>query len=125
MKKALCSLLAVGCLMGTATTAFASTVPFDVTWPNDTISRKTSKNTDGDQYFYVTANYFSAVGGLTCVSYRHDKPTVYSNPAYLLYIDTGKTSKARYIYYADGGYNYYMTTETSINGLNVSGNYTP
>ena len=111
--------------MATMTTALAETVTFDITYPTDPISKKVLKNTDGDNYFYVTPHYFSTNGTLHCVSYRLDNSNVRSNTLDITQSDLYKTRSAKYQTTAAGGVYYYMRTAASVNGLNVSGRYTP
>lgn len=126
MKKLICTLVAV-CSLATTCIPFsgAATISFDITDPDDTISRKVEKNTDGDNYFYVTPHYFSKNGVFTVKSIRYDNRSVFSMPMPLNKSNINLTSRQKYETHAAGGYYYFLSGVASVAGLNVSGNYTP
>ena len=69
IKRTLCVLSATMCVLGTAATASADTVSFNVTIPGDPYSYAVRK-ADTEQRFYVTGTSFNKSGTLT-VSYTH------------------------------------------------------
>jgi len=122
-KKLLCAVLATCCVFSISmTTVLAATIPFDINTTGDTLSRK-EKKSDGEQYFYAKATYFSKRGTLNCISIRWDKTNVYSNNIPLS--TTGSLKKAKYRSYAVANKYYYMSGTSSIQNMRVKGKYCP
>jgi len=122
-KKFLCAVLATCCVFSISmTTVLAATIPFDINTTGDTLSYK-EKKSDGEQYFYVKATYFSKRGTLNCISIRHDKTSVFSYNIPLS--TTGSVKNAKYRSYAVADKYYYMSGTSSITYMRVKGNYCP
>ena len=125
LKRAACAaLLSCTLLSASLPAAFAAKIPFDITNPGDTLTRKVLKNTDGDQYFYVTPFYFSNRGTLNCLSTNYLDHSIYSYSVTIDSSDINRTASARYRTYAPGDQNYFMSGTSTVS-LNVSGDYTP
>ena len=67
IKRTLCVLSATMCVLGTAATASADTVSFNVTTPNDPYSYAVRK-ADTEQRFYETGTSYNKSGTLRCRS---------------------------------------------------------
>ena len=111
-------------IMGTSLIAYANTVPFNVTIPNDTISPRAYKD-DDEQRFYVTGVSFDdPVAILSCFSVGITDPNVSSYEAQIW--QAYPSSSASYQTYAMAGdYFYMLTYSTTGNNFNVWGRYTP
>ena len=72
IKRTLCVLSATMCVLGTAATASADTVSFNVTIPGDPYSYAVRK-ADTEQRFYVTGTSFNKSGTLRCRSGKADR----------------------------------------------------
>lgn len=97
IKRTLCVLSATMCVLGTAATASADTVSFNVTIP-------------GDPYSYAVRKADTEQG-------------TSSNSAY---ISSGsRASSASYTSYAAPNYTYEMYATSGTSGLNVRGRFTP
>jgi hypothetical protein len=121
------------CLYLGPLTAFAETVPFNVTLNSrgggDVISRR-AKKADGDKYFYVTPTKYTPYnGGFFATSYQL-RGSAKSDMKYV----QADLNRARWGYYKNGfcpsGEYYYMYTEkgyipNGYSSLNVLGRYTP
>lgn len=81
IKRTLCVLSATMCVLGTAATASADTVSFNVTIPGDPYSYAVRK-ADTEQRFYVTGTSFNKSGTLRCRSGKAGQGTS-SNSAYI------------------------------------------
>lgn len=130
MKKMVCVAVAAMSLTCTGATAFASTIPFNVTvggtGTQDPLSMKELKNSDGDQYAYFTGLSFSKANtGIYVRSYKKSDTSLRSDQAYLSSSNAGNTQKRVYNKTADGGVYYYMKAEAVSSRVNVKGNYCP
>ena len=121
IKRTLCVLSATMCVLGTAATASADTVSFNVTIPGDPYSYAVRKAYT-EQRFYVTGTSFNKSGTLRCRSGKAGQGTS-SNSAY---ISSGsRASSASYTSYAAPNYTYEMYATSGTSGLNVRGRFTP
>lgn len=129
VKKMACVALASMCLASTGTTAFAGTIPFDVTvggsGAQDPLSMKENKTADGDQYAYFTGTWFSNTNAICVRSYKKSDVTLYSSRACLTSTIAGSTQKRHYNKKADGGEPYYMKASAVNYRIRVKGNYCP
>ena len=129
MKKMACVALASICLASTGATAFAGTIPFNVTvggsGAQDPLSMKEIKTADGDQYAYFTGTWFSNTNGIYVRSYKKSDTTLYSSRTYLSSGNAGSTIKCRYNRNADGGVYYFMKATAASGKVNAKGNYCP
>lgn len=129
LKKLACIALASLCLASMGTTAFAGTIPFNVTvggsGTQDPLSMKENKSADGDQYAYFTGTWFSTTNGIYVRSYKKSDTTLYSSRAYLSSGNVGSTIKCRYNKHADGGVPYFMKATPASGRVKAKGNYCP
>lgn len=121
IKKTLCVLSATICVLGSAVTASADTVSFNVTIPGDQYSY-TVKKADSEQKFYVTGTSFNKSGTLRCRSSKVGTGII-SNSAYIS--SNNRASSASYKTYAAPDCTYEMYATSSTSGLNVTGRFTP
>ena len=124
LHKLMYALIATTVLMASVPVpVLAETVPFDITIPEDPLSRRAEK-ADSEQKFYVTGTSFNKSGTLKCVSHKKNQPsTVYSRTASIS--QNSRSSSAKYRKYAEPGALYYMETSSSVSNFHVTGRYTP
>lgn len=121
IKKAICVLGTVACMLGSTLPASAETIQFNVTPPGDPYSYSVKK-ADSEQRFYVTGTNFNKSGILRCVSGIAGQGSM-SNTAYIS--SSSAASSAQYRIYAPSNKYYEMYTSSSTSSLNVRGRYTP
>ena len=100
----------------------ADTVRFNVTVPGDPKSKRIPKS-DDEQKFYVTGTYFSSYGTLSCRSYQLENQHVFSETKDIS--RTAPSNKGKYKSWAKPHVYYFMSSHSSLNGMNVEGRYTP
>lgn len=123
VKKVICILSATMCILGSAITASADTIQFNVTPPSDPYSYSVRK-ADTEQRFYMTGTYFSKNGVLNGYSQQLANGNVISNTASISPSST--SSSATYSReWAAPNLLYQLFTWTTVNGFNVIGRYTP
>lgn len=123
IRRIICILGAVMCLMMATMSASADTITFDVTYPYDPYSR-TVKKADTEQRFYVTGTSFSRSGiSLYCYSQQLRDGSITSYTATISSASPG--TSAAYQKYAAPDLEYQMVTSSSLVGFNVLGRYTP
>jgi len=128
-------MLLVGCAMSLCIFGmhvFADTVSYDITVNStatnqDNLSKKVKKNTDGDNYFYVTPTYFDSGNASFWATSMEKYGDAYSERAY---VENGinETRETRYATDAPGGVYYFMLTEygySATGSVNSKGRYTP
>lgn len=98
------------------------TVRFNVTVPGDPKSKRIPKS-DDEQKFYVTGTYFSSYGTLSCRSYQLENQHVFSETKDIS--RTAPSNKGKYKSWAKPHVYYFMSSHSSLNGMNVEGRYTP
>ncbi|TGY91276.1 hypothetical protein E5329_21920 [Petralouisia muris] len=124
------ALLAAVSLATTGTTAFAGTIPFNVTvggsGTQDPLSKREIKTADGDNYAYFTGHTFSKPNvGIYVKSCQRENSNIYTSEAYLSSSNAGVTQKRLYNKTAEGGLYYYMKARAATDRITVSGNYCP
>lgn len=121
IKKVLCILSTMMCVIGSAITANADTVAFDVTPPGDPYSYSVRKE-DSEQNAYFTGTYFSNINKLFCYSQQLNDGTVMSFTGSLTF--DSPSSIRRYQKWA--AYNLEYQMYSWANGsINVQGRFTP
>lgn len=95
---------------------------FNVTVPGDPKSKRIPKS-DDEQKFYVTGTYFSSYGTLSCRSYQLENQHVFSETKDIS--RTAPSNKGKYKSWAKPHVYYFMSSHSSLNGMNVEGRYTP
>lgn len=130
VKRTMCALLAAVSLATTGTTAFAGTIPFDVTvggsGTQDPLSKREIKTADGDNYAYFTGHTFSKPNvGIYVKSCQRENSNIYTSEAYLSSSNAGVTQKRLYNKTAEGDLYYYMKARAATDRITVSGNYCP
>lgn len=121
IKKALCILSATLCVMGSAITASADTVTFNVTPPGDPYSYSVRK-ADTEQNAYFTGTYFSNSRTLYCYSQQLNDGTVTSSTASL---NSGNRSAVKAYNSWAAPYLYYQMFSWANGSINVQGRFTP
>lgn len=110
------------CIMPDWVCNAADTVRFNVTVPGDPKSKRIPKS-DDEQKFYVTGTYFSSYGTLSCRSYQLENQHVFSETKDIS--RTAPSNKGKYKSWAKPHVYYFMSSHSSLNGMNVEGRYTP
>lgn len=121
-KKIIISVGIAVCLTMNSATAFAGTIPFDITSPSDPRSYREPKD-DTEQMFYVTGNTFEGDDSMKCWSTQVINKDVTSASVYISIREPAK--RAQYGKYAAPGLEYYMWGTTYYTGARVTGWYTP
>ena len=123
IRRIICILGAVMCLMMATMAASAQTIIFNVTYPNDVYSYA-AKKADSEQRFYVTGTSFSRSDiDLYCYSQQLQDGSVISNTVAINRYNPSKN--AAYQKYAEPDLLYQLVTNASVVGFNVEGRYTP
>jgi hypothetical protein len=130
-----CLIVAVSIVLvlGIGIKASADTIDFNVTvnkstTNEDPLSKKVTKSTDGDTYFYVTPSYFSSTGNIKVRSINKSTPSIRSSYYSVSSGSINVTNKHAYGVSAPGNVYYYMEADFqsgSASKLNVKGRYTP
>ena len=109
LKKVILGFVTALCLTGSAMPVMADTVRFNVTVPGDPKSKRIPK--------------FSSYGTLSCRSYQLENQHVFSETKDIS--RTAPSNKGKYKSWAKPHVYYFMSSHSSLNGMNVEGRYTP
>lgn len=125
-KNLFCILLLLLCIVGSNVVSYAAMTPFNITIPNDTLSPRIPKGTDGEQRFYVTGYTFdNPIGELICTSLNWYDSGICSDPA-VIYQNKPRGNAIYPKNNAIPGSQYYMLTySTNATNFNVTGVYNP
>lgn len=136
VKKVVCSLALVGCLLGKSAIAYADTTYFTLTVTRsganqDNLSKRTRK-AGGSAYenkFYVTPTGYAGSGIITVESIQLHNSSVFSYPIPIKTDASSRTHSESYRTYATPGKYYYLEGifghSNPSSTLNLRGRYTP
>ncbi|PXV96100.1 hypothetical protein C8E03_101733 [Lachnotalea glycerini] len=133
LKKMILGCGVLGMLLTVSIPIYADTVPYTITvnksaTNQDNLSKKVTKNTDGDKYFYVTPYTFNTNNAAFFAFSKQKSGSAESNE---IYVENGigETRDGKYKDdYAPGGKYYYMQTSygySKTGTVKSTGNYTP
>lgn len=131
-KRKLFAMVGALCVLLSGMTAFAATVDYNITVNStatnqDNLSKKVKKNTDGDNYFYLTPTYFNTSNASFWATSMQKGGSAYSRK---MYVENGinETREERYATSAPGNVYYYMKTDygySATGTVHSKGRYTP